>query len=224
MARNIARDWGHEKYSDDYLQQRLRLCRKPEGDDGIKLAHEMNESHSELVSWAMETYNHDPKITGKALDIGCGGGATLQAVHRRYPELKLYGIDYSRDMVELSRKNLQDKAEIITGSVLELPYPKDEFSFITAVETTYFWPEIIKSFSNVYQVLNAAGVFQIIQEMYADPTDDSYTERNERIVAVSGMQLFTPEELKEHLKTAGFSDVEYTTKPENNWITYQATK
>ncbi len=224
MARNIAKDWEDEKYSDEYLQQRLRLCRKPEGDDGIQLAHEMNESHSTLVSWAMDTYSQNQNITGKALDVGCGGGATLKAVHTRYPNLQLYGIDYSTDMVELSKKNLQKQAEIINGSVLELPYGNAEFTYITAVETTYFWPEITESLKNVFRVLNDNGTFQIIQEMYADTEDDTFRERNERIVAVSGMQLFTPEALKEQLLTAGFTQVQYTTKSENNWITYLAQK
>ena len=216
--------WDPKQHSDNHLEERLQLCRKPEGDAGITLAHEMNQTHSELVRWALDLYSDEVGKGRNALDIGCGGGATLEALHTRYPALKLSGIDYSPDMVRLSSEKLSGIADIIHGSVTDLPYKSGEFDLITAVETTYFWPELNKSFQNVHNILQETGRFIIIQEMYDDRENDLFTQRNQRILSLSKMQVFTPEGLQEILLTAGFSRVDYNTLPEKNWITYLIRK
>ena len=190
---------GSPAESDSYLEDRLKLCRKPEGDAGITLAHEMNQTHSGLVKWALDICLGKTVKGEKALDIGCGGGATLEALHTRYPSLTLNGIDYSADMVRLSTERLKNIASISHGSVSELPYQNCEFDLITAVETTYFWPDLNNSFRNVHNILQKSGQFIIIQEMYDDRENEQFSERNQRILSLSKMQVFTPEGLKQIL-------------------------
>ncbi len=224
MDRQEVRDWEHSQHSDDWLKSRLTLCCKPVGTDGIELAHEMNLGHGALVSWGLDTYLGSGSERLRFLDIGCGGGATLRALRERYPEGVFSGIDYSADMVALARDELGDGVEISHGSVAELPYAATAFDMITAVETVYFWPDIVGSFAEVYRVLAPEGRFQIINEMYDDPQHAEYTARNQRMVRLSALQLFAPETLEKALLEAGFKQVEYVTLPENNWITYSASK
>ena len=222
---NPKRDWSHSEFTDESLKKRLELCSKPEGESGLELAHKMNQEHSSLVSWALDMYLKDSDFSNKkALDIGCGGGATLKALHRRFETLELCGIDYSSDMVELASKETAGFASIREGSVLNLPYMECEFDLVTAVETAYFWPDIVESFKGVLKTLKTSGKFFIIHEMYDDRDNTEYAERNNRITTLSSLNLFTPEGLKEKLIEAGFKKVTYSTLPENNWICYSSTK
>ncbi len=221
---NKDKEWNHSEYTDEWLKDRLQLCEKPQGEAGIELAQSMNEEHSRVVSWALDNYPPNVSPGQKALDIGCGGGATIKAIRKRYSELELYGIDYSKDMVNLATSVLGGNAKIIEGSVSNLPYQNNEFDLITAVETIYFWPDIINSLKNVYKALKTTGEFIIIHEMYDDNDNTTYKSRNTRIAKLSNLQLFTADALKSNLIKAGFSEIEYSTVPENNWIAYLAKK
>ena len=221
---NKDKEWNHSEHTDEWLKDRLQLCEKPQGESGIELGQSMNEEHSKLVSWALDNYPLSTSHGQKALDIGCGGGATIKAINKRYQKLELYGIDYSKDMVNLATSLLGNSAKITEGSVTNLPYQDNEFDLITAVETMYFWPDIVNSLKNVYKTLKDTGKFIIIHEMYDDNEDMTYKDRNLRIAKLSNLQLFTAEALKSNLIKAGFTKIEYSTIPENNWISYLVKK
>lgn len=79
----------------------------------------------------------------RVLDIGCGGGATLQRISKRIGKGHLTGVDYSPVSVELSkktnRKDIADgKMEIVEASVEELPFSDSSFDKIVTVESFYF--------------------------------------------------------------------------------------
>lgn len=50
----------------------------------------------------------DPIIRGTVLDLGCGPGRLGHTLARRHPEAKIYGLDISATMLEMSRKNAPD--------------------------------------------------------------------------------------------------------------------
>jgi len=75
------------------------------------------------------------------LDLGCGPGELLHEIGRRYPKLKLTGVDYSEGMLEVSRKRnkgacheLKDAMDIdtldgrfdIITCTHSLPYYRDQ--------------------------------------------------------------------------------------------------
>ena len=80
------------------------------------------------------------------LDIGCGGGATLQRLLKRSEGSTVYGIDISEESVAKARKvnaEVLDKRVFITqGSAEKLPYEDGKFDLVTAVEAVYFWPNL----------------------------------------------------------------------------------
>ncbi len=45
----------------------------------------------------------DPPPGGSVLEIGCGTGRNLLAVARRYPDVRLYGVDISEEMLKTAR-------------------------------------------------------------------------------------------------------------------------
>ena len=86
----------------------------------------MNFGHTKVRQWGLSHISIKPDSC--VLDIGCGGGKTVKEIASSVPKGKVYGIDYSEDMVQLSKKvndNLikQNIVEIMYGTVSSLPFP-----------------------------------------------------------------------------------------------------
>ena len=121
-----------------------RQFRKPTGPLGRLVVALMNRSHSSLTTWAL---GHVTIGVGDSiLDIGCGGGRTLQRLAALAAHLgKVSGIDYAGASVAASRS--LNRAAIEAGhvdvqlaSVQQLPFPDSAFDLATAFETHYYWP------------------------------------------------------------------------------------
>jgi len=98
----------------------------------------MNSGHAKIRQWGLSHISINPDSC--VLDIGCGGGKGVKEIASSVSKGKVYGIDYSEDMVQLSKKvndNLikQSIVEIIYGTVSALPFPDNMFDFVTAFET-----------------------------------------------------------------------------------------
>lgn len=202
------------------IARRLKQCRKPQGEIGKVVADEMNESHFNLTTWGLEKVKVEK--SNVILDIGCGGGRTVNRLAHIATDGKIYGMDYSEDCVNWSRdynKEFIDKkkVEIIKASVEQIPFEDNKFDNIFAVETIYFWPSLIESLKEVRRVLKDTGKFIIINEMYSS---ERFKERNDQWVAMSDMKIFTPEELKNILSDAGFRNIEMYTVEDKNWICF----
>ena len=94
-------------------------AKKPNGFWGKMMIKAMNKGHSSLTSWGLEHMNIERTAT--VLDIGCGGGKTVDRLCSIVANGKVYGIDYSELSVKssekLNSKNiLCNKAKILQAS------------------------------------------------------------------------------------------------------------
>lgn len=206
------------------LARRLNQCKKPTGDSGKLVVEDMNNSHFELTSWGINSLGQIE--VREALDIGCGGGRTVNRLAHIYEHAKIIGMDYSMDCVKWSREYNEEliklgRVEIINGDANKIPFEDNKFNLITAIETVYFWPDLFSSFKEVRRTLNEGGKFLLINEIYKD---DKFKERNDKFIQESDMKIFSPEELKQLLIEAGFSSVNYNTVENKNWIRYISNK
>lgn len=140
----------------------------PSGFLGVIMTRIMNVMDSGLNNWALR---HFDCKEGKALDIGCGGGKTLQILSKKYPKAKFYGIDHSQTAVKtaikLNEKRVKEGNIIIKkASVSAIPYPDNNFNYITAVRNHYFWPDLAADLCEVYRVLAKNGSLIILGETY----------------------------------------------------------
>lgn len=118
----------------------LNQVRKPTKWVGRFFLWIMNLSHAGLTDWGLKHVQVERHFT--ILDVGCGGGRTIQKLATLTPEGKVYGVDYAKGSVAASRgKNAQlietGRVEIKQASVSQLPFPEDKFNLVTAVETQY---------------------------------------------------------------------------------------
>ena len=177
-------------------------CARPEGFLGRCMLRFMNFGHAPLTNWGLDHVEFSDGMV--MLDIGCGGGATLKRLLKRSPEGMVYGIDISAESVakarNLSKGLLGSQVFVEQGSADSLPWENQKFDVVTAVETVYFWPNLPKCFQEVKRVLKSGGQFAIMLEVIEG--DSVWTN------VVEGMTVYSPEQLKDMLEQAGFSNVE----------------
>ena len=191
-----------EKYMDDEL---LLNARKPEGELGDKLIDNMNENHEGLARWSVS--HLDISKDDLILDIGCGGGVNVERF-LKMTENKVFGLDYSSLAVErsseLNRLAIDDgSCEIIQGSVSDLPFENNTFDIVTAFETVYFWPNFVNDLKEIHRVLKDDGILFIANE--ALPKE--YDERQNHIIELLDMNIYSQSELEESLQKAGFTNI-----------------
>jgi len=151
------------------------------------------------------------------LDIGCGGGANVKRFLNRYAQAHVTGLDYSAVSAESARKRNRaaiqaGRCEIIQADVSKLNLPKNQYDLATAFETVYFWRSINRSFENVFRVLKSGGRFLIVNE--STGTDQAAVKFAK---IIDGMNLYTPERLRELLEAAGFADAKVHKAANKPW-------
>ena len=192
--------------------------RKPKGWLGRRAARAMNITHSIMTDWGLQqvTIKNDAAI----LDVGCGGGRTIQKLAIMAPQGKVMGVDYSTASVAVARETNADEiktghVQIQQGSVAALPCPNDTFDLVTAVETHYYWPDLPASVREVLRVLKPGGQFVLIAETYrGGPLKWLYAIAMPLLRAA----LLSDDEHRNLLAGAGFTDVETRFKKGTNWI------
>ena len=184
------------------LKSLFTNCACPQGRMGRAILKFMNLCHAPLTNWGLDLVDIQDGWT--MLDIGCGGGATLQRLLKRSQDAKVYGIDISEESVAKARQinaDVLDKQVFVQqGSAEKLPYEDGKFDLVTAVETVYFWPNLPSCLKEVRRVLKHGGHFAIMVEVV--DTDSKWTN------VVEGMTAYTPEQLKTLLDDAGFTQTE----------------
>jgi ubiquinone/menaquinone biosynthesis C-methylase UbiE len=92
----------------------------------------------------------------RLLDIGCGAGIHAKKYFQKGANVE--GLDISRTMIELARKNCP-QARFKVGSITKLPYKNSSFDTVTASLCMDYIRELDKAFSEVNRVLKKGGLF-----------------------------------------------------------------
>ena len=190
----------------------------PTGDAGKQMLERMNQSHYELTGWALNYF--DLKDNNTILDIGCGGGMTLNRLSKLVPDGRFFGIDHSLVAVNESiklNKNLIDsgKMKIEEASVDSLPFNDNSFDRIITVESFYFWPNPIENLKEVLRILKKGGKFMLVAEIYGKEGLSEETLNNIRIFNLLNP---TKAEFREMFEKSGFANIEIHLKDGTDWI------
>lgn len=192
--------------------------RKPTGPLGRRVLQAMNRAHAAMTDWGLQQAHVEKNAT--ILDVGCGGGRTVQRLAAMAPEGTIHGIDYSPASVTASRRtNAREvetgRVQIQLGSVAHMPFPDGTFDLVTAVETHYYWPKLPANMREVFRVLKPGGMFVLIAETY----------RGGRLGALYGVAMrllraayLSDAEHRNLLAQAGFAEVSTVHEPGKSWI------
>ena len=199
---------------------------KPTGFFGRLTLRRMNKSHSKLTDWGLAHIAVQPQST--ILDIGCGGGRTVGKLAALATQGKVHGVDYSGESVRFSRKLnaafvAEGRVEIQQASVSQLPFADGAFDLITAVETHFWWPSFAQDLREVFRVTKPGGQLAIIAEVYKG-APALVSRLVEQSAPQTGIRMFTPEEHRDLLAAAGYTDIQIETQPVKGWITVTGRK
>jgi len=200
------------------MEKMLKQSRKPTGKFGTFYAGLMNIGHSHVTRWGLRhvLINENDTI----LDIGCGGGKTVNTLAKTATEGKIYGIDYSEVSVAVATKTNKrfinaGRVEILHASVESLPFPDDMFDLATCVESYYFWPDLVNNLKEIRRVLKPGGSLILINACYRD---ERFEKRNSNLAKIGDFTYHLPEEFRVFLKDAGYSSIQIEVLENKNWI------
>jgi len=201
-----------------------RQCRKPTGWVGRFIAWTMNRSHSGLTAWGLKHIEIDKRAV--LLDIGCGGGRTVQRLAAMADLGTVRGIDYSEASLaaarKLNRSGIESgRVQIQCAPVSHLPFPDEMFDLATAVETHYYWPALPEDLREVRRVLKPGGSVLIVAEAYGGRSFDWLYRFSMMLL---GGAFLSPDEHREMLVQAGYIEAQVFLEPANGWICARGTK
>lgn len=206
----------------EFMKNFFSQTRKPEGLLGKFMLGTMNSGHAKLADWGM---GHLSEISPKEIiELGCGAGRGAGELLKRYPDTRLTAIDYSPLSVEKAAEYNKamigsGRCKVQQGDVSDLQFEENSYDLATAFETIYFWPGLERCFAQVAKILKQGGYFLICNE---SDGKDAAGKKFENII--DGMICYTPRQIEDELKRAGFSEITTDHHPNKPWITILARK
>lgn len=115
------------------------------------------------------------------LDIGCGAGVHI----KRYLKAgaKCNGIDISKTMIELARKNCP-QVDFKIGSMTKLPYKNSSFDIITASLCMDYIKPLQPVFKEISRVLKRGGLFYYSTASPIASARERYEDKNFEIFGI----------------------------------------
>jgi SAM-dependent methyltransferase len=153
---------------------------------------------NELILWALNRFS--PRFD-TFLEIGCGTGFVLQAIHHQYPDAVLTGTDYFSEGLVFAQKRLPN----VQLMQLDAQTMNDEnkYDVIGAFDVLEHIPDDQLALQNCARALTPNGMLfiSVPQHMWLWSHVDTYSEH---------MRRYSEEELCEKVRLAGLQVV-YTT-------------
>lgn len=176
-----------------------------------------------LGNWALE-YEHIADFfeepLNSLLDIGCGTGLELEAMYRRFPNLKVTGIDLSKDMLKKLEEKYWEKApRLVVADYFEYAFEEEAYGAALSFETLHHfkYEKKQKIYKKLFRALQPGGYYiecdyiaccpeeeEICQEQY------SYKRKKSQIPEEEFIHIDIPltlEHQKELMVNAGFKSV-----------------
>lgn len=196
----------------------LNQVRKPSRWVGRFFAWMMNISHSGLTDWGLDHVHIERQFV--ILDVGCGGGRTIEKLAALAPGGFVYGIDYAEGSVAASRARNADliktgRVEIKNASVSNLPFPDDTFDLVTAVETQYYWPDLVGDMKEILRVLKPGGTLLVVAESYRK---GAYNKLQRPVMRLLRSANLSVDDHRALFSTAGCTDIQIFEERAKGWL------
>ena len=112
------------------------------------------------------------------------------------------------------------RIEVKRASVDKLPEPSGQFDLVTAIESHYYWPDLVASCREIRRVLRDGGTLILVIESYREGAFGWLTWL---ALAPLRAAVLTVEEHRQRLLEAGFATVHVTTDRRRGWLCAVAT-
>lgn len=126
-------------------------------------------------------------LSGRVLDVGCGTGALLQELARKFPQVTLVGVDPVAEMLAVARGRVPPSTELREGWAEELPFEDNDFDVVVSCNMFHYVRQPVSVLMEMSRVLRPGGELLI-----TDWCDDYLACR----VCDWWLRLFSPAHVK----------------------------
>lgn len=152
----------------------------------------------------------------RILEAGCGVGADLAALTRRYPEAQVLGIDLAQSFLQSGRE-VGQSAALVCADTLSLPLAKQSVDFIYANLLLPWCPNIVPVLKEWRRILRPQGLL-----LFSCLGPDSFKEWRDSKGAAFLPGLIDMHEIGDLLLATGFADP--VLEVEDITLTYRSQK
>ncbi|MDJ0954989.1 MAG: methyltransferase domain-containing protein [Acidimicrobiia bacterium] len=155
----------------------------------------------------------------QVLDVACGRGATVFPASARVGEEgRVVGIDLAPGMIDVLRDEVErlgiSNVESRVADAETIPYPDDSFDAVLCGFALFFFPDSHRALTEFHRVLTPGGRLGI--STFTPMVSEGLAWFGELVRDALGMpsrgdetiQFDQPDQLKDALNAAGFSDIE----------------
>ena len=100
--------------------------------------------------------NYSPR---RLLDIGCGTGALISRLHKRFQDSELVGLDLAYNMALKSSERLDSRASFVNGDAEQLPFRDGAFDLVVSASTLQWVEKLDNVFAECCRLLAPGGIF-----------------------------------------------------------------
>jgi ubiquinone/menaquinone biosynthesis C-methylase UbiE len=168
------------------------------------------------------------------VDIGAGTGTVAVAALRRWPSIRVIGVDPARTLLEWAEADAReagaaDRLTVKVGEAADLPLADDSVDMATSTFVLQLIPDRLAGVGEAFRVLRPGGVFAHLtwcsdedpfepEDVFDDALDALRIEPPERAEG-AGESYESAESAAEELRRAGFLDV----RARDEWLVHRFT-
>jgi len=148
------------------------------------------------------------EISGRVLDVGCGGGGFSKGVKLYRPDLQIFGVDSNQKAIAAAKKDSLG-VKFVQGDIYKLPFKEGFFDAVVVEDVLEHLKAPERALKEINRVLKKKGLFHAFVPLEGE----WYTLyfwlgrvgwRAKKLLA-GHIQDFTLQELKKLLQEGGFS-------------------
>jgi ubiquinone/menaquinone biosynthesis C-methylase UbiE len=148
------------RMTEDELKELASQLGKPEGENGIKIAHMMNKANTKMIKKTIKCLAIEENNI--ILELGHGNAHHIINLFNDNKNIKYYGLDISELMKQEAEKfslenNLDKYTDFKIYDGVNIPFQDNFFDKIFTVNTIYFWEDPNKMITELYRVLKPKG-------------------------------------------------------------------
>ncbi len=181
-------------------QQMAAQLRKPQGMMARKLAERMNDANRAMYAGVWKALDLGDGM--QVLEIGFGNGNYFRELLGQAKELKLHGVDFSKDMVAeaiVRNKDLiaNGNLQVVQATSDNMPFADALFDRIFCINVIYFWDDPSAHLREVRRVLKPGGTFTAVFRTRAAMEKMPFTQ--------FGFAMYEKEDWQAVLQANGFA-------------------